>query len=568
MKINQLLVNLFFIFFMGNLFALQAQKEENFLIYPKEVKDSTVTYLDDWDSPDKLLQIVLNNEFSRLITGNTLAGIGNYASVNTANSTLDAAINIVKNNKVYTFKIEAGLSDNVANIFSNSKLGSNVGLGVTYHRIFYKPGIALKVSDVTSINNETRKIAETHQKKYLEIINFKVNTQAIILKKQKEHDKLVKKKQLLDNLSPRKKTLFGTITKLKSRKKLLIDSIQKVKDSVNKIKNLRRRNPTEMRIDQQNLTFLFEELGNMVDELKTTKEEIKDNDDKWKNLLEEENQKDHLTKLYSIQIKTSSDEILKLKDKVSSYDEDDEIETSISKTIFDFSKNLKKINDIKALDISVEWFSIGAEVNYQTFNLFDDTRDFENQIFQENDLVPSFFISLSGYTNRPLIPNNKKKSTRKSDLDTGVKHIKYYSLGFKGTYGNNLSSLNLTEVKTTTEVTSNRDLIKRLNAYVGNFEEEELSGQFFGDFYQFMGNKNNVGVHVKGALDVGSFRPILSTRVGVLIPFVDSKNIKSSVNLEVFFGLNDLFNKASDKSLFGRNVFGIQASLPLNFKLI
>jgi hypothetical protein len=567
MKINQLTQTILFLFFIGFSTLSIAQESKYSLLYPEEVKDSTVTYQKAWKSPEKFLQVVLNNEFSRLITGNTLAGIGNYASINTANSTLDASINSVKNHRIYSFKFKAGLNDNIATIFNNNRLSSNITIGITYHSLLFndeESNILPDYGDILSINNGTKKLAEAHTKKYNDIVDFKVKTQASILKKKKELKDVTNKKKLLNNIVSRKQDIEEQIDKLKTSNKTLSKQVKEREEKIKEEIEAERGSISQRQERQLRITVLFEDIRNLKDSIQHIKANISAKDKKLTELKDQELQKSHLLQLYNTKIKNLNKEIVKLEDKFKKHNEGNEIDESRNKTILVLREHMEKINSIRALDVSIQWWSFGFEGTYQTFNLFDSTLPVNNQIFQENDWVPSFFIAFSGYTNGLLVG----KSKRKSDLDLSPKHIKYYSFGYKGTYGNNLSSLDLVEVKTTDEISSERELIKRVNAYVGNFEEQELSGQIFGEYYQFTGSKNNVGFHIKGTLDVGSFRPVASTRIGILIPFVDSKNLKSSVNLEVFFGLNDLFNKASDKSLFARNVFGVQASLPLNFNLI
>lgn len=538
------------------------------LLVPTEVKRNTVILSKNYEGnvsfsdPDKLLELVLNNEFSRLITGNSLSGIGNYASVKTENNTLNAAGNWIRNGKVYTANVSASISDNIANIFTNTKLNSNVTLGFTFHKIINNE-IAINASDITAINNETRKIKEKHEKKYWEIKNFEVTTRQAITKKEKEIKELTGKIKKLTVIATTRQTASSAIQKLEVKLSSLQSRLKTVQKEINTIREAEGGSASEIASNNQKLILLIDALNTAKNGIASAKKEKAAKAKELKGIIQQEKDKDQLIAGHESKIATLKYEIGNLKEKMDYHENNyGEIRNAPrNETWTALKDNLKKVNEIKATDISIKWFSFGAEGTYQSFNLFDGTRNLDDQVYSEKDWVPSLLFSFSGYSNRPLIgePNPFE--------ETG-KHIKYYSVGFKGTFGNNLSSLELTEVRTTTLVQPTRELIKRENAYVGTFEEEEFSGQLYADYYQFVGNKNNVGFHGRATIDMGGFRPVSSLRFGVLFPFVDSSDVKSSVNLEVFFGLNDIFNKASDKSLLGRNVFGIQASLPLNFNLI
>lgn len=54
-----------------------------------------------FNSPEAQLKYVLNNEFGKLITGNSISGLGNYAAVSTSDNTLSAGFNIVREKDTY-----------------------------------------------------------------------------------------------------------------------------------------------------------------------------------------------------------------------------------------------------------------------------------------------------------------------------------------------------------------------------------------------------------------------------------------------------------------------------------
>ena len=87
---------------------------------------------------------------------------------------------------------------------------------------------------------------------------------------------------------------------------------------------------------------------------------------------------------------------------------------------------------------------------------------------------------------------------------------------------------------------------------------------FFSDFYQFIGTKENVGIHFRGTVDLGQEAPVTSLRMGLLFAATKKDDIKSVANFEIFYGLNDIFKEGEENSLLSRNIFGIQTSIPFN----
>jgi hypothetical protein len=150
-----------------------------------------------------------------------------------------------------------------------------------------------------------------------------------------------------------------------------------------------------------------------------------------------------------------------------------------------------------------------------------------------------------------------------------ARHIKFYSAGLKGKVGNNIAALQTVEVTTTEVVSPNQTLVTKKSAYVGEFDKNEFSIGFFADYYQFTGTRDNVGFHLRGTVDAGTgFKPVTSFRGGFVFPFTKADDKGSFVNLELFFGVNDIFDRAESGSLYDQSVAGIQATFPLSFKIL
>lgn len=529
------------------------------------------------------LKYVINNEFSKIITGSSLGSLGNFAAVSTADNTLKAGINIVKDARIIGINISGGATDGISNIISNSKINSNVNLGINYHRLFMGAEVATDIIPIDEINAKSKSIHQKYETDKITIQNFLITSKKTLADKEKVL-KVIKtkiKKREIPNQS-RLSSLKKQLLLISKELEILSDKKEFFSKKVNqnalimKAKNKRddpnNQDPFKVKVflaeklKIESFEYQYEtELTAKKKELSTLKAEI-------------ESYEPNLEKLNELKagklVLDNSIKNLKLK-RTHFTDNIYEILTKLAnKRDADLKKNWQEIKNIKATDINYSWSSIGVQLSYQSINLFDATRPVENQFYVVNDLVPKFFVSYSGYLNKPLFSSKRSRANNTSNTEDPYmlkseipKHIRFYSFGINGTYGNNSSSLELVEIKDSETITPDREIIRSKKAYVGEFVEEELSGQIFGEYYQFVGNKNNVGFHLKSTIDLGPFRPITSVRAGVIVPFTDAKDQKSNLNLEFFFGLNDIFKTTTNNTLLGRNVVGVQATLPLNFKI-
>src|SRR5882757_6294401 len=71
----------------------------------------------DFEDADQQLKYILSNEFARIVTGNTFAGLGNYAAISTADNTLSGAANLVLKKSVLGIKVGGGLTDGISTLF-------------------------------------------------------------------------------------------------------------------------------------------------------------------------------------------------------------------------------------------------------------------------------------------------------------------------------------------------------------------------------------------------------------------------------------------------------------------
>ena len=96
---------------------------------------------------------VLNQQFTNLITGKSKNSIGNFASLNLKESEVSfSGCTIFPNNSVLTVKVSGAVSDGMFAIFSNSKLNTEVALGIQYN--YLAPG----KKSLSYLDDDTSKI--------------------------------------------------------------------------------------------------------------------------------------------------------------------------------------------------------------------------------------------------------------------------------------------------------------------------------------------------------------------------------------------------------------------------
>jgi len=187
--------------------------------------------------------------------------------------------------------------------------------------------------------------------------------------------------------------------------------------------------------------------------------------------------------------------------------------------------------------------------------LIDPSQLLSDQIKAEDDYIPSLGLSFSYYVNEerstPLFPRS-----RKIVLITG---------GATWKYSNNLATLLEVEVQTIDSIGVNRSIIDTQKAYKGDFESEIETVQIFADYYNVGWTNSNIGFHFRGTIDIGPHIPIYSVRGGLLFSARKKEDIKTILNFEIFYGLNDILKDNGEEDVLSRNILGMQTTVPFNF---
>ncbi len=217
---------------------------------------------------------------------------------------------------------------------------------------------------------------------------------------------------------------------------------------------------------------------------------------------------------------------------------------------------LKKLKDKRKVfevdEVKFSWFSFGVGIRNDAFKLFDATQELSKQIIDTSYTSQSANIAYSHY-----------------DWSSANVFDIYYSVGASFSNASNLGTLSEVEVSDIRSISQdpNREAAARQSVFEGSYDEGIKSLIPFVDFYLFYGRKQTVALHVNPTVVYqDNQKPISSLKLGVLIPFINTEKQTSTVNLEVFYKLNDIFDTLdSEESLLDRNTIGLQASFPISF---
>lgn len=516
----------------------------------------------DLSNKSILVKYIINNEFSRLVTGNSLTGLGNYANISTADNTFSASINHVTSYGVWDITLSGGSNDDITTFYKNSELNTGIGAGLSLHIPLYRK-IKINDQDVGELQDAEIAIKEKYRVELAKFENYEIGYDKQLADKEKEIEKI---KQLIKNNvfdAEKDKTLTHKLKTIEAEVDLINKKINfysnpvNVNNELDKLKDLYAASTDNKPWQKQSFKKdSIEILGKEVvlrDSLKvfekTKKSILQALKENKKDTVKEKKYKKQLEILQATKVsitnnynyhKANPNRLLNQKD---------------NKKVQELKANRRKLNDIVAKDVSMIWITIGGEINYNEYTLFDETQVLDKQIVTKKDAVNNFTFAISKYSN---ISSNVY----------ATRNVKFYSFGAQFNIGNNIKSLELYEVRTTDVITSERELLKKENAYKGVFEDDQFSVDIFTDYYKFFGNKNNIGLHLKGTQSLGQFRPVTSFRVGAVVPFSKIDDLSSYLNVELFLGLNDIFKKAKEESIFSRNIVGLQVTMPFNFKIL
>lgn len=509
---------------------------------------------------------ILRNEFSRIARTNTGGGLGNLVGISTQDNTLKFGYNFVFNKGMLELAANGGVKEGVANLISGDNLNTDVGIGVSY-KGFFAAKIAIDHDKIES----TRKRYQDVWNDYLQKQNTDGNIDPLIkdtlikYKRWKELDiqrinleslnvnwKPNMVKYTHDSLSLVYQTRIEKLELQKTLYEVKLEGSQGIIDqriaSLTTQERATKLDSVQYKIDRMEIESY--EMA-LMDSLQIIEKELSEQKGRLKSLIFNPKM---IQKVKS-QIELASLALEKSRRKFNYYSnswhEHDSEVASFSK----LEKIAEEINDQRSISIRLHWFSAGLSLLNENFSIYNSTLAVDERITKVNDLTPGINASYTFYMN---------------ELDTkpnvnGARHIRYFSINGWARWGNNLSALRSIEIETRDSISAKEVIVSTQKVYSGSFKSAVTTANLSLDYYQFLGNKDNVGFHIRIGGDFGPYSPRAFSRVGLLFSALDREKKKSILNFELFYGLNDMFKSGGEEKIFERRVVGLQTTFPFDF---
>lgn len=513
-------------------------------------------------SPERRLRQVMRNEFSRVINTNANGVIGNYVGFSTNDNNIAFAYSWLRDMSVLEVNASGTSKEGISTFVTNSSFNTDVSLGGKFHRIIGAEKI--------TISNLSDKIFL----KKVDDLNYQESSyKATFLKREKDlKQKIEEKETQKKGLEKRLGLLLARqdydildlekAEELKRRKEILVAEIQLFEAKTSNASDLVKQRILALQaVARKQHTSVIEKQFNLDSLSILAMPQL------WEDTLASKRKELKIVDASIQGNKFNVDSLKAIKESLMAIDLDiQQAQKDVAYLDYELAEKtnmwtsergaiLEKLNSLRAEEIKLKWFSLGLTVTNQSFTLLDTMLATSN-VYQEKDLVPTLSASFTWYR------NEFNEETRSS----GGRNIEFITFGGDIKYGNNLNELKQVEVRTTDSLSPNQVVISTENVYQGQYEEDIATGSLFADYYRFVGTENNVGIHLRGTVNLGPFNPVYSIRGGIILAAIKRDDIKSILQFEVFYGLNDIFRTGAEDNLLSRNILGLQTTFPFDFK--
>lgn len=451
---------------------------------------------------------ILPKALSYFASSNSFTSLGNFASLSTKSNTLNASFFfLTENRSMYNISVNAGATQGISTLFDEGKLNSNVSIGLEYRLLFnrkIRPFAGYNLPDLDMLKLREQDVEEEYNKK-------KINLLSRI-----EH----LSNKVVDSTDRTQFQLIGSDLidiKLHSR---LVGLLQSIDAVVNKY--------DAMSMDEfakQDKTVQI-----LVKQLKEFRAEV----------------------VKRVSLKGDAvyvDELIKINEK------------RLSK----INKINSDRNALKPDFVRLNFISFGYKATNNSFVRFIDSLEESTQLKGTDYISHNLSITYNFISNIKEV----KYDSSGSIVNFNHSNYKFLTIGAEYSLANNQSSLTQVEVVDLQYENddSTRKVSKTQNAFMGEYLEDLSGLNVFLDYYAFFSKKSNfLAYHINPALVIQeNQKPITTLQLGLLIPFKKKEDNKTSVNVEIFYKIKDIFNTTNNaNSLLNRNVIGIQTSFPFN----
>ena len=266
---------------------------------------------------------------------------------------------------------------------------------------------------------------------------------------------------------------------------------------------------------------------------------------------------------------------------------------SIKKLITDLTKESDEyVVSINKINVKLDSTNIGTLPTRQSLSKINNKRKNEKTLirFESYESINLSWFSISTkyiknsfkLLNEVVFSPEKLKNISSSGFEINIEYSKYNTLnkptlfnsGISFRSVNNLSSLKQREIhetniitqENTTKLTTNRTF----NFFQGEYRNKISELYLFLHYYRYLDQKSRVAFHFFPRYTISEFdKPIFDLDIGLLISLKDKDKVKSFINAEVFYSLEDIAKtrSTSEKNLIDRGVIGLRFTLPFNIKI-
>ncbi|MBF4487716.1 hypothetical protein [Flavobacterium sp. CSZ] len=222
-----------------------------------------------------------------------------------------------------------------------------------------------------------------------------------------------------------------------------------------------------------------------------------------------------------------------------------------------WSKN-EKSKASEAINIEgfhLGWFSVGYSISNSEFRLYDQSLPLENQVTKTTYDTHKVNVQYSWY---------KKVSPafRSFFLAGGLRYALEDNFAV-------LDKVEISESSVSGASPKTRTKTAKYNAYEGEYKKDINSLAFYGDFYWFLFDGNQVALHLYPEQKlIENLKPATNFGFGILLAFKDKEKTENTVNAELYINFLDMANNVgSENNLIERSSYGIRLTFPINFKL-
>jgi hypothetical protein len=476
---------------------------------------------------------IINQQFASLISPISKNNIGNFASLDLKDATVNFnGTSFLKNGSFFGIKATGKVTDGFLPIFSNASLNTDVGIDVQYNFLGLKKRLLFESWSLTAKKRDSLNIEAEYAIKLIEAdnnygkITLQLEIESLTKKASRLSDALTEATSPLTVNQDKADSIRQAITKING------DIQQKQQDLANPATSANDRPLLRLAIAnlEKKKSNVEKALDKVVNPVAITNSKI----DSIRNSIAKLNQQ-IADKKAQHAIPVVQGEARALLERAR-------------------AKALKKLDTVIVIrGFAFGWWSIGYGLKNSSFKLFDSSLPFDQQVTKKDFATHVIRVQRSYFKSDPVIRRSY-----------------YWSLGMDLSVTDNLQELTSKELSETTNYGPSsgvRSSFKKYNVYEGDYSSGLKSISFHGDAYWFLLEDNRGALHVYPEYKVKDMvEPTANLGIGFLMTFKDKDKLQNTLNAELYANFQNLAktNEVTG-TLLNRSSFGLRFTFPINF---